>query len=130
MEVARTRQYVAVVDDDASVCRALARLLTASGIHAITYLSAEELLQDQKRPAFDCLVVDVQLAELSGIDLQQRLADAGGSLPTIFITASDDPGLRGRAESLSCVGYLRKTASGHELLQLIRRVLSRGGAQE
>ncbi len=122
---AQSNTYVAVIDDDASGCRALARLLRASGIHAITYASAEEFLHDQKRPAFDCLVVDVQLAELSGIDLQQHLANGGDSLPTIFITASDDPGMRERAESLGCVAYLRKTASGHDLLQVIRSVLSK-----
>lgn len=122
--------YVAVIDDDASGCRALARLLRVSGIQAITYASAEEFLHDQKRPAFDCLVVDVQLAELSGIDLQQHLANSGGSLPMIFITANDDPAMRERAESLGCVAYLRKTASGQELLERIRSVLSKEGAQE
>ncbi len=119
--------YVAVVDDDASVCRAMARLLRASGMHAITYASAEEFLRDEKRPAFDCLVLDIQLAELSGIDLQQRLADGGGCPPTIFITANDDPGMRERAESIGCVAYLCKTASGHELLQMIRSMLSKTG---
>jgi FixJ family two-component response regulator len=119
--------YVAVIDDDVSGCRALARLLRASGIHAITYASAEEFLHDHKRPAFDCLVLDIQLAELSGIDLQQRLANGGGCPPTIFITANDDPGMRERAESLGCVAYLPKTTSGHELLQIIRSVLSKTG---
>jgi DNA-binding NarL/FixJ family response regulator len=71
----------------------------------------------------------VQLAELSGIDLQQRLTNGGENLPTIFITANDDPAMRERAESLSCVAYLRKTASGHELLQMIHSVLSKRGAQ-
>ncbi len=126
----QSNTYVAVVDDDASVCRAMARLLRASGIQAITYASAEEFLHDQKRPAFDCVVLDIQLAELSGIDLQQRLANGGGCPPTIFITANDDPGMRERAESLGCVAYMRKTASGSELLRLIRGVLSKSGAPE
>ena len=117
--------YVALVDDDAGVCRASARLLRASGMHAVTYASAEEFLQDRKRPQFDCLVLDIELAELSGIDLQQQLADGGGSVPTIFITANDDPVMRERAEQLGCVAYLRKTASGHELLQMIRSVVSK-----
>ena len=120
---AQSNTYVAVIDDDASGCRALGRLLRLSGIQAITYPSAEDFLDDQKRPAFDCLVVDVQLAELSGVDLKQRLADSGGGPPTIFITASDDPVLRERAESLGCIAYLCKTASGQELLGLIRGVL-------
>lgn len=125
MAAQSTTTYVAVVDDDVSVCRALARLLRASGIHVITYASAEELLEDRKRPAFDCLVLDVQLAELSGIELQQRLADGGQSLPTIFITANDDPAMRERAQSLGCVAYLRKTSSGSELLQIIRSAVAK-----
>ncbi|HOW17933.1 MAG TPA: response regulator [Phycisphaerae bacterium] len=123
----QSNTYVAVIDDDECGRRAMARLLRAAGIQAITYASAEEFLRDEKRPAFDCLVLDIQLAELSGIDLQQRLANGGGCPPTIFITANDDPGLRERAESLGCVAYLRKTASGQELLQMIHSVLSKTG---
>ena len=123
VEAVEGNTCVAVIDDDASVCRALGRLLRAAGIQAISYASAEEFLRDQKRPTFDCLVVDVQLAELSGIDLQERLASGGGRLPTIFITATDDPGMRERAEGLGCLAYLRKTDSGHELLRLIRGAL-------
>lgn len=122
--------YVAVVDDDASVCRASARLLRASGMNAVTYASAEEFLQDRKRPQFDCLVLDIELAELSGIELQQQLAKGGGSVPTIFLTANDDPVIRERAESLGCAAYLRKTASGTELLNLIRSVLSNASEPE
>lgn len=118
--------YVAVIDDDTSVCRALARLLRASGMHAIVYASAEEFLEDNKRPAFDCLVADVQLAGLTGIDLQQLLVNAGHCPPMIFITADDDPGTRERAERLGCVAYLRKTAPAQELLDVIRSVSSKG----
>lgn len=117
--------YVAVIDDDTSVCRSTARLLRASGIHAIVYPSVEEFLEDHKRPVFDCLVVDVQMAGLTGLDLQQRLINSGGSPPTIFITADDDPGTRERAERLGCAAYLRKTAPAHELLEVIRRVSSK-----
>ena len=119
--------YIAIIDDDKSVCRALARLLGASGMHAIVYSSPEEFLEDHKRPAFDCLVADVRMAGLSGIDLQQRLVNSGNSPPTIFITADDDPATRERAERLGCVAYLRKTAPAQELLDVIRRVTARQG---
>ena len=69
--------YVAVVDDDESVCRSFARLLRASGIQAVTYSSAEAFLADSKRPQFDCMVFDVQLGGMSGIELARahRLVD-------------------------------------------------------
>lgn len=119
--------YIAVIDDEVSICRALGRLLRASGYHAITYTSAEEFLNDQNRPTFECLIVDVQLANLSGVDLQQHLASHGESLPIIFMTANDDAALRERAQSLGCVAYLHKTSAGTELLQTIRALLSKEG---
>lgn len=123
---AQSQIYVAVIDDDASVCRGMARLLRESGIHAITYPSAGEFLLDRKRPSFDCLLLDVEMAELSGLDLQERLVNSGGRIPTIFITASDAPGMRERAERLGCGAYLRKTASGNDLLRTIRSLIGKG----
>jgi FixJ family two-component response regulator len=84
--------YVAVVDDDRSVCLSFARLLRAAGIQAITYGSAEAFLADTKRPKFDCMVFDVQLGGMSGIELAKALAAPGSSpTPVIYITAHDDP---------------------------------------
>ena len=71
--------YVAVVDDDRSVCLSFARLLRAAGIQAITYPSAEAFLADTKRPQFDCMVFDVQLGGMSGIELAKTLAAPGGA---------------------------------------------------
>ena len=116
--------------DDESLCRSFGRLLRTAGFQTVTYGSAEAFLEDNKRPRFDCLVLDIELAGLSGIELQQQLASGGGSVPTIFITGNDDPVIRERAENLGCVGYLRKTASGSELLNLIRSVLSNNGEPE
>lgn len=103
----------------------MARLLRESGIHAITYPSAGKFLLDRKRPSFDCLLVDVEMAELSGLDLQEQLVNGGDRIPTIFITASDERGVRERAERLGCGAYLRKTASGTELLQTIRSLIGK-----
>ena len=65
--------YVAVVDDDQSVCRSFARLLRSAGIQPITYASAEAFLADSKRPQFDCMVFDVQLGGMSGIELARTI---------------------------------------------------------
>ena len=113
--------YVAVVDDDDSACRALSRLLRAEGIHSISYPSAEAFLADAKRPQFDCLVLDIQLGGISGIELQQQLKAAGSSTPVIYITAHDQPEIRARAQAVGCAAYLAKTTPGREVLQAIRR---------
>ena len=123
METSDDKIYVAIVDDDESVRRALARLMRASGMQAITYPSSEHFLKDQKRPQFDCLVLDVQLATGTGIELQNQLAFAGNQLPIIFITANDEPSLRERALSAGCVGFFRKTAPGSEVLAAIRKAV-------
>jgi len=113
--------YVAVVDDDESLCRSLGRLLRASGIQPIAYASAEAFLTDAKRPQFDCLVLDVQLGGVSGIELVRKLVADGGHTPFIFITAHDDPETRASAEAAGCAAYLRKNVSGDQVIQAIRR---------
>jgi FixJ family two-component response regulator len=117
-----TRTYVAVVDDDESVCRSLGRLLQAAGFQPISYASAELFLADKNRPQFGCLVLDIQLGAMSGIELAQKLVAEGGRTPTIFITAHDDPEARTEAEAAGCAAYFRKTDSGADVLDAIRRV--------
>jgi FixJ family two-component response regulator len=114
--------YVAVVDDDVSLCRSLGRLLRAAGLQPITYESAEAFLADTKHPRFDCLVLDVQLGGMSGIELGRQLAAQGGHAPFIYITAFDDAQTRAEAEASGCAGYFRKTDSGADVLDTIRRL--------
>jgi FixJ family two-component response regulator len=113
---------VAVVDDDESLCRSLCRLLRAAGLQPITYGSAEAFLADEARPRFDCLVLDVQLGGMSGIELGRRLAVEGGHAPFIYITAFDDPQTRAEAEGSGCAAYFRKADAGADVLDAIRRV--------
>ena len=82
--------YVAVVDDDPSLCRSFSRLLQAAHFQPITYASAEEFLADTKHPKFDCLVLDIQLEGMSGLELSQRLSAVKDVTPVVFITANDD----------------------------------------
>ena len=117
--------YVAVVDDDQSVCRSFARLLRAAGIQPVTYGSAEAFLADTKRPRFDCMVVDVQLGGMSGIELARVLATAEvdrAHAPVIVITAFDDPRTRAEAEAAGCAAYFRKNDAGADILGAIRRL--------
>src|SRR2546430_16455421 len=91
--------YVAVVDDDEKLCQSFGRLLRAAGLQPITYPSAEAFLADTKQPRFDCLVLDVQLGGMSGIELAQGLTAEGAPPPFIFITAHDDPAPRAECEA-------------------------------
>ena len=84
------KPYVAVVEDDESCRRSLARLLAASGYHPVGYHSAEAFLADSNRPTFQCLVVDIQLGGMSGVELKERLAASGSATPFIFLTAQED----------------------------------------
>jgi FixJ family two-component response regulator len=117
-----TPVHVAVVDDDESVCRSFSRLLRAAGLQPVIYDSAESFLADTKHPQFGCLVLDIQLSAMSGIELAQRLIAQGLRTPIIFITAHDEPETRAKAEAVGCAAYFHKMDFGAEVLQAIWRV--------
>jgi FixJ family two-component response regulator len=110
--------HVAIVDDDESLCRSLSRLLRAAHLQPTTYPSAEAFLADTKHPKFDCLVLDIQLGGMSGLELRERLSAVEDHTPVIFCTALEDPGVRFQAEALGCVDYFRKTDLDADILQL------------
>lgn len=118
-----TNFYVAVIDDDESLCRSLSRLLRASGMQPVSYLSAEDFLADSKRPKFDCLVLDVQLGGMSGIELNQQLAASGSTTPVIYITAHDEPDVREQAFQTPCAAYLRKTEPAETVLGAVHQAI-------
>ncbi len=115
--------YVAVVDDDQSVCRSFGRLLRTAGFQPVSYASAEAFLEDTKCPHFDCLVLDIQLGGMSGVELSRRLKAVKDCTPVIFITAYDEPEMRLQAQATGCGGYFRKNAPGEEVLEAIRRAI-------
>jgi FixJ family two-component response regulator len=120
--------YIAVVDDDESICLSMSRLLRAARLQPVTYSSAEAFLADTKRPKFDCLLLDVQLQGMSGLDLSRRLSAVNDATPVVFITAHDEPEVRAQAEAAECAGFFRKTDSGADVLAAIRRAISAGDA--
>lgn len=81
---------IAIIEDDNGLRRSLARLLRAAGYRPITYESAEAFLDEADAPTFDCLVVDIQLNGMSGIQLSEHLALTGSTAPVVFITAHED----------------------------------------
>ncbi|RPH60092.1 MAG: response regulator [Acidobacteria bacterium] len=114
-----TNTYIAVVDDDESFCRSLGRLLRAADYQPVTYPSAEAFLADTKHPRFDCLLLDISLGGISGLELRRRLGAVGSTTPVIFITAHDDPATRLAAHEAGCVAFINKVEHGDVLLKAI-----------
>jgi FixJ family two-component response regulator len=121
-----TRIRVAVVDDDESFSRAISRLLRAAGLEPHVYSSAEAFLQDTAHPPTDCLVLDIHMGGMSGLDLRRRLTELRQSIPVIFVTAHDEQKIREEARQVGNSGYLCKPVPGSLLLETITRAVSPG----
>jgi FixJ family two-component response regulator len=121
---------IAIVDDDESVCRALKRLVRSLGMEADTFLSGQEFVDlMEAMPSFsaDCVILDVQMPGITGLEVQRRLVAGGSSLPIIFITAHDEVGVRERALSMGAVAFLRKPFDDELFIRTLRVALARGG---
>lgn len=116
---------LACIDDDPSICEAIKGLLKASGFATETFLSAEEFLKFARLDNTSCLITDVQLGGMSGLQLQNRLAESGYGIPIIFITAFADERIRERALSAGAVCFLSKPVTKEGLLTCIRAALHR-----
>ena len=111
---------VAIIDDDASVRAAVGSLVRSLGYAAQAYASAELFLLSGDLLQTDCIVTDVQMpAGMSGLDLQQRLVEAGIKVPTVFITAFPEDHVRSRAEAGGAIGFLGKPFDGRALVSLL-----------
>jgi len=100
--------WIAIVDDDASVLKALARLLRARALRAKTYNSAQDFLVNLSEELPKCLIVDLQMPKMSGLDLLQHLTRERVQIPSIVITARDDHGLRESCKSAGAIAFLLK----------------------
>ena len=114
---------VVIVEDDPSMSRALTRILRFGGIGAKSYVSGEALLASDTLAGVGCLVLDVQLPEMSGFELRARLATMIALPPVVFITAFDTPEARAQALAAGAAAFLTKPFSGRTLLETVRRVL-------
>jgi FixJ family two-component response regulator len=108
-----------VIDDDLSVRRALARLMASADLRAKTFASGEEFLASEDPGRADCLVMDIHLGGMTGLQLQERLAAMGSNTPIIFITAFDDDATRIRAQQAGAQAYFGKPFDDQALLDAI-----------
>jgi FixJ family two-component response regulator len=117
--------FIAVIDNDRDVRRALGRLLRAYGFRPQGYASAEAFLTRGRMDDPACLVLDVELDGMSGIDLLHRLKADESPIPAIVMTAADDEGTRRDAIAAGCVAYLQKPSSAEPLLAAIGKATRR-----
>ena len=112
---------IAVVDDDASTLKGIERLLGAYGFATKVFASAEAFLDLNAAADVDCLLIDIQLGGMSGIELRHHLTASGCRLPVIFMTAFDDEATRMQAQSAGCIAFLHKPFGVNLLLGAIEK---------
>lgn len=123
--MAEPEAVVFVVDDDVSVREALASLVRSAGLPVQTFASAQEFLAHRRSDAPSCLVLDVAMPDLSGLDLQKRMAEATIEIPIIFITGHGDISTSVRAMKAGAVEFLTKPFDDADLLEAIHQAVTR-----
>ena len=121
--MAKRKPLISIVDDDESVREAAKGLMKALGYAAETFPSAEDFLQSQQVPRTACLIADVNMPGMSGLDLHRHLSTSGKRIPTILITAYPDNGVRDRALNAGIICYLSKPFDEGDLLSCIHSAL-------
>jgi len=120
---------VYVVDDDPSYLVAVGRLLRAAGFEARMFASSAEFLTQVSRDTRGCVVSDLQMPGLNGLELQEALARSGTPLPVVFLTGRGDIPSTVRAMRQGAVDFLEKLAPDHQLIAAVRRALERDAAE-
>jgi len=119
---------IAIVEDDESVCRAIKRLIRSLGMNAETYVSSAEFVElIHALPSFqpDCVMLDMQMPGMSGIEVQASVRRARGAIPIIFITAHDDRVVRARALAAGAVAFLLKPFDDALFIRTLNAALGR-----
>jgi FixJ family two-component response regulator len=123
--VLSTLSVISVIDDDASVRAATENLLSSHGYLVRTFASAEDYLQSAQPDDSSCVVADVQMSGMSGLDLLTHVRIRGSDVPFIFITAFPDESVRARALKVGAIGFLAKPFTGPVLIGCIQAALNR-----
>lgn len=114
---------ISIVDDDESVREATKGLVRSLGYTAVTFGSAEEFLSSERIPETSCIIADVQMPGVSGVEMQDRLIAEGHRLPVIFITAFPEDRIRERALEAGAIGYLSKPFNEEHLIGCLDKAL-------
>jgi FixJ family two-component response regulator len=127
VKVQKINQLISVVDDDESVREAVKGLMKSLGYSAEAFASAEEFLESRQVPRTCCLIADLQMPGMTGLELHRHLVASGRTIPTILITAYPDDSARERALRDGVACYLSKPFDENDLLACIRSSLPSGG---
>lgn len=123
--MAKQRVTIAVVEDDAGVRTALQQLLRSAGFDAVTFASAEEFLASKTKDAIDCLIADVNLPGMTGVELVKRMKKTDARFPALLVTGRDDPATLELMREAGGVPQLHKPFSDDALFDAIERVTGR-----
>jgi FixJ family two-component response regulator len=123
------QSIVMIVDDDDSIRKAVRRLMKSYGFAVETFASATEYLGSDRLDKTSCLVLDVHMPDMNGLELQKRIVESGHAIPIIFITAFTDENARAQAMRAGAVDYLAKPFSDEELLKCIHVALQSAGPE-
>jgi len=115
---------IAVVDDDRSIRNATQDLLNAAGFSTLTFENAKSFLGSSVRASASCLIADMRMPGMSGLDLHEHLALSGAGIPTVIITAHPEELTRERARRMGITCFLTKPFTPDELLQCVRKALA------
>jgi FixJ family two-component response regulator len=127
-----SKYLISIVDDDESFREAMTSLMKSVGFPVEAFSSAEEFLASTRLEDTSCLIADVHMPGMTGIELHQRLVNSGHTIPMILITAYPDDNVRARASAAGVICYLSKTFDDDELLGYVRAALvqaDRGAAR-
>lgn len=120
----KTKPLISVIDDDKSMREAMRGLMKSLGYTAEAFASAEEFLTSRQAPRTSCLIADVHMPGMTGLELHRHLVASGNTIPTILITAYPDDSVRERALGDGVVCYLSKPFDENDLLACIRSSLN------
>jgi FixJ family two-component response regulator len=121
---------VFIIDDDRGMRQSIQDLVESVGLHAESFATAEEFLNRKRTNGPSCLVLDVRLPQMSGLDFQRQLAEAGMQIPIIFVTAHGDVPMSVRALKSGAVEFLTKPFRDQDLLDAIQQALQRDRAAQ
>lgn len=123
------KPVITIIDDDESVRAAIMSLMRALGFATEAYPCAEDFLQSRRPQRAACLIADVRMPGMSGLELHHRLMASGNPIPTVLITAHPDEGIRARALQAGVICYLAKPFSEEDLLGCIHSALEHGNEE-
>ena len=122
----RCAAVISIVDDDPSVREAMLGLVRSLGFEAVTFPSAEDFLHSEQIDETTCLITDVQMPGLTGVELQSYLISRGSAVPIIFVTGSPAWTIEAQVRSAGAVGFLNKPFDDKTLIECLHQALGRG----